>query len=77
MKDENQIMRALSKCGYPKRTIEKVKHQIKTKKETGSYKVKMKKYTPERTRGLVMLPYVQGVSESIDRVFRNIKLPQL
>ena len=33
MKEENYIKQAPSKCGYQKWTIEKVKHQIKTRKE--------------------------------------------
>ena len=68
--EEKHIRQALTKCGYPKWTIEKVKRYMKNKKTKTTKRDKNK----EKSRGLVVIPYVQGVSESIERSFRKHKV---
>ena len=59
--EEDHIMEALGKCGYPKWTIQKVKHQRQYPKE---------KEERER-KGMVVVPYVKGISEAVSRIFRK------
>ena len=61
--EEKHIKQALTYCGYPKWTIDKVKRSTKNKKTQTTKRDKNK----EKSRGLVVIPYVQGVSESIER----------
>ena len=68
--EEKHIQQALTKCGYPKWTIDKVKRSMKKKKTKTTKRDKNK----EKSRGLVVIPYVQGVSESIERSFRKHKV---
>ena len=70
MNEENHTQQALTKCGYPKWTIDKVKRSMKNKKTKTTKRDKNK----EKSRGLVVIPYVQGVSESIERSFRKHKV---
>ena len=59
--EEAHIAEALSKCGYPKWTVQKVKHQRqhpKVKEERES-------------KGTVVIPYVKGISEAASRIFRK------
>ena len=68
--EEKHIQQALTKCGYPKWTIDKVKRSMKKKKT----KTTKRDTNKEKSRGLVVIPYVQGVSESIERSFRKHKV---
>ena len=59
------INHALNKCGYPKWALNKVTSNTKdsAKKKTTSGK--------EQCKGLVVLPYIKGVSEALKRIFGN------
>mgnify|MGYP001545966652 CR=1 FL=1 len=63
----NTIKKALSICGYPKWTSTKIeKDRNNTKEEK-----KGKKEESEKSRGMIVLPYVKGTSEKMMRVLRK------
>ena len=73
---ENEVVhvnKALQKCGYPKWTFRKVRRDLDTREERKAAKKKKDKTrseaeTPNVT---VTIPYIRGVSESLQRVFRR------
>ncbi len=66
--EEKHITEALERCGYPKWTFEKVKRQRGRSKEQ---KEKNRKDKKDKSNGLVVIPYVQGVSEPIEHIFKK------
>ena len=63
MKEESHIREALKKCGYPDWIGKMVKDQIKNNSKKDKPK---KKDDGKKSAGiLVVLPYIQGVSESL------------
>ena len=62
--------RALTRCGYPRWTFKKVKQQIKQKKECGT-KQRKPKDNSERSKGMVVIPYIKGVTEKLQRVYKK------
>ena len=65
--EEVTIRQALAQCGYPEWAIEKVKkekEQPRTSKKTQSE-------NQEKNKGLVVLPYVSGLTEKVSRVFKK------
>ena len=69
-KEEQHIVEALTRCGYPEWSFRRVKHQIETKLERKSEKNKKRKEA-ERSKGQVILPYVKGVTEGISRILNK------
>ena len=67
--EEEHIREAMKKCGYPNWTFKKVKHQ----KYLKSKKVKSKNDKTDRSKSkhLAVLPYVKGVSDPLERIFRQ------
>ncbi|XP_072052031.1 uncharacterized protein [Amphiura filiformis] len=68
-KEEDNIKKALKTCGYPEWTIETVKKKIRDKPSKAT-KNKTKD-TSQQTKGLVVIPYVEGVAERANRVFKK------
>ncbi|XP_072022972.1 uncharacterized protein [Amphiura filiformis] len=66
--EEARVKQALNRCGYPNWAIEKVKQQMTDKSKA---KKKQKDKTAEKNNGMVVIPYVQGVSERLQRVFKK------
>ncbi|XP_072030474.1 uncharacterized protein [Amphiura filiformis] len=67
-KDEEQrIRKALAVCEYPKWAMDKVKQQMKDKTTAKP----QKKTTEIPIKGMVVIPYVEGTSEKLQRVFRK------
>ena len=66
--EEDKIKQALKQCGYPDWTVKKVKQDRANKQNKP--KAKKSKETPS-TRTSVTIPYIQGVTEKIQRIFRN------
>ena len=66
-KEEDHIRQALHKCNYPSWTFDKVKNQQANK---GS-KSKKSANNNNQSKGMVVLPYVQGTSEKLQRVYRK------
>jgi hypothetical protein len=67
--EEKKIEEALKKCGYPEWAFKLVKKQIAEKKEKDKVKNRDKK--TEKSKGMVVIPYVKGLSEALDRVYRK------
>jgi len=67
-KEEEHITKALRNCGYPAWTIKRVQHQIENKKQHKSEKVKEDR---EKSKGMVVLPYIQGATEKVQRVMKQ------
>jgi hypothetical protein len=68
--EETRIKEALGRCGYPKWAFDKVKHQMdnKTKKTVN------KKDKTNESNGMVVIPYIQGVSERLQRSFKKYNI---
>ena len=69
-KEELHIRTALHKCGYPKWILKKVK-QDQRNKELKASKTNKKSTPDQRDGGLVVIPYVGGLSEATKRIFRE------
>ncbi|XP_072033096.1 uncharacterized protein [Amphiura filiformis] len=66
--EEKKIQEALQTSGYPKWSFEKVKDQMQSVKPKKSAK---KTDDSTRSRGMVVLPYVKGVTERVSRVMKK------
>ncbi len=64
--EEQHIMNALERCGYLRWTFMKVKKQMNNNKEKTKRREKH-----ERSKGLVVIPYVKGISEPLERIYRK------
>jgi len=67
-KKEAHVAKALSKCGYPPWTIDRVKQDIVEKPLKDEAK-KVKK-TRGNHKGMVVVPYVKGLSEAFARILK-------
>ena len=65
--EREHINEALQRCGYPAWSLKKVQHHMNRVKPPS----KQKDNTTKKTRGLVVIPYVKGVSEQVQRLFRK------
>ena len=66
--EELNIRQALTACGYPESTVNKVKQQRSKPKSKPPTR---KKPDSDKPKGLVVVPYVQGLSERVTRVFKK------
>ena len=66
--EEKNIHKALSNCGYPDWTFNKVKQDRSTPKPKPT---RTRKEDSDKSKGSVVIPYVQGVSERVSRVFKK------
>ena len=69
-KEEEHIVEALGKCGYPKWSFQKMKKQMETKKDQKK-EIISKNKGKDNSKGLVILPYVKGLTEGISRVLNT------
>ncbi len=67
------ITKALKVCGYPKWSFERVNRQIQQKGAT-SGKRQERKDPNEKSRGMVVLPYIKGTTEQLRRVYRKYQI---
>ena len=64
-KEREHIKEALKRCGYPQWTISTVQRKMKTKKEDN---IRKKTVEKDKDKGMVVLPYVQGLSETTSQI---------
>ncbi|XP_072041252.1 uncharacterized protein [Amphiura filiformis] len=75
IKEEERVRAALKNCGYPDWAMDKVKNQMHNKtKDAEKLRSKKSKTAEEKSKGMVVIPYVSGLSERIQRVYKNTKL---
>jgi len=69
-REELHIRNALKSCGYPKWIFDIVKHdQCQKRKKTTDTKKRYK--SAQESKGLGVIPYVEGSSETAERIFRK------
>ena len=74
MVEEKTVTDALTICGYPPWTFEKVKKQRKNKKDN-IQKLPLKKNTStDKPKGHIVLPYVKGLSERISQTLSKYNI---
>ena len=66
--EELRIRNALADCGYPKWALDRVKQQMRDKPQQPKT---TKKTNETPSRGMVVIPYVEGVAEKLKRAFRK------
>ncbi|XP_072019530.1 uncharacterized protein [Amphiura filiformis] len=71
VEEEEKVNEALRTCGYPDWTFKKVKDQLQCVKPK---KVNKKTDDKTRSKGMVVLPYVKGVTERISRVMKSYNI---
>jgi len=70
-KEKEHIKKVLNRCGYPDWSIKKVENKMKKGKTP---RTKKQEQSKEKSKGLVVLPYVKGTSEQTQRLFRKYKV---
>ena len=70
------IKGALTTCGYPEWTMTTVKTQMDNREERAEEKRNKKKgrQNQDKSRGMVILPYVKGLSEKVARMLKKRKV---
>ena len=74
--EEDTIMAALKTCGYPGWSVKAVKDQMKKREERKEEKKQKsrERQDQEKSRGMVVLPYVKGLSEKVSRMLKKKKI---
>ena len=62
----------MKRCGYPEWAFEKVKSDQQRKGMKN--KEKKEKQDQEKVMNMVVLPYISGFTEKLDRIFRKHKI---
>ncbi|XP_072020422.1 uncharacterized protein [Amphiura filiformis] len=70
--EEKKIRTALQNCGYPRWAMDRVKQQMSTSKIKSNSSKKSNDDNP--SKGMVVLPYVAGLSEKLKRIFWKHKI---
>ena len=65
--EESNIKQALAQCGYPEWSIDKVKAQ----KQQPMTMNKNTKPNKAKSKGMVVIPYVEDVIERLSRIFKK------
>ena len=68
--ERNTIKNALNICCYPDWTIKRVEENLRNKEENKG-KGNNRKESSEKNKGMVVLPYVRGVSEELARIYKK------
>ena len=71
--EEKTVLQALTSCGYPRWTFDKVKRSLSAKSKTTSTKTQTNRNAKSKIKseGSVIVPYVRGLSERFARVLRT------
>ena len=67
---EKKVQDVLQMCGYPDGTFEKVKQQKQSVKQKKAFK----KNDANKSKGMVVLPYVKGVSEKVYKILKSYNI---
>ena len=59
---------------YPKWSFTKVMNQIETRRKEEKTKKKKEKITEKKSKGMVVIPYVKGLTEQLKRVYSKHKV---
>ena len=70
-REEQHITKALQQCRYPTWAITQVKKDMQQKRKAEQKKEKQRITTKEKSKGLVVIPYVKGLSETFTRIMRE------
>ena len=63
--EDQRIRKALAECNYPKWAMDRVHQQMQTKHQK---KKKTNKQNVNPSRGMVVIPYVEGIAEKFQRI---------
>jgi hypothetical protein len=69
--EEKTITKALSQCGYPQWTIDKVKKDRQTKADNPKKRKDTKSDPVTRSLATVTLPYIKGATEHVLRILKK------
>ena len=72
--ERKTIKDALSICGYPAWTLRSVQDKIDAKKVEGEKDRRKKDSGKDKNRGMVILPYIGGISEKLARILKKRKV---
>ena len=67
--EEQRIRTALTHCGYPKWALDRAKQQIINKIQNPQ-----KSKPKDTTRGMVVIPYVESLTEKLQRIYRKHRI---
>ncbi len=68
--EEEKVKSAMMVCGYPDWAFDKVREKMERGKEQKKERKKKTEKNTEEKKGMVVIPYVQGLSESLERSFK-------
>ena len=71
-KERDTIKSALKTCGYPEWTLNRVEQNMREKNKKRNYN--SRREMEEKNKGMVILPYVSGVSKKLARIFKRRKI---
>ena len=69
--EDAHVKQALKNCKYPDWAIKKVEKQLLERKGQPAHPKKTKDKSEKKNKGMVVLPYVQGVTERIQRSMKK------
>ena len=69
--EEERVRAALRTCGYPEWAMNKVKEQMANKNQVKAAKKAKPMPKEKQSKGMVVIPYVYGLSERIQRVYKK------
>ena len=71
---ELHIRNALKSCSYPKWIFDKVKHDQCQKRKKTTIDIKKRNKSVQESKGLAVIPYVEGLSETAERILRKYEI---
>ena len=69
--EKENIKKASAGCGYPSWSMDLVEKTLADKEEQGRNKKKKLVEKEQKNKGMVVLPYVKGLTERVERIMRK------